>query len=103
MVIQAVTPNVAAQSSAQGMIQTNVFSNFNWKTTVTVAQVAVALFMVANLPVADAGPAAYAACCALCAATYGPLVGCTSAGTLLPLMTGTCVTGCWPSFVAPTP
>jgi hypothetical protein len=64
-----------------------------------VSIIAVTFFTLANLPAADATPAAYAACCALC----GTATGVTSAGILLPLGIGACLKACLPLFFAPVP
>lgn len=99
----AYTSQVNAQNPLQGMPQISRPSSFNWKTAIVASQIALAIFVIANLPTTDATPAGYAACCALCEVTFGAITGATSGGILLPLATGTCLKGCLPIFFAPTP
>jgi len=56
-----------------------------------VAIPAFVLFLLSNVPGADAGPVAYGVCCACCISLATPI--------LIPA----CITGCIPLGVAPTP
>lgn len=73
------------------------------KLATRIAPLAIACFALANIPGADAGPAAYAACYATCCVAFGTPIALTTAGTFVSAAFAACAKACLPLFVAPSP
>lgn len=97
--IQKATTVSEDQSTIQNINQTTGrFSTLRLDIGFKISLLVLAIFGLL-IPLAEATPAGYAACCAAC----GTVTGIASNGALLPLSVGACIKACLPVFAAPFP